>query len=55
MKLYQNIKNKKINKLIPLIENKLKKNKDINFIICISNYENSNLVNYANLKIIQIK
>ena len=44
---YQNIKNKKINKLIPLIENKLKKNKDINFIICISNYENSNLVNYA--------
>ena len=44
---YQNIKNKKINKLIPLIENKLKKNRDINFIICISNYENSNLVNYA--------
>ena len=47
---YQKIKDRKINKLIPLIENKLKKNKEINFIICVSNYENSNIVNNAKLE-----
>ena len=43
----KNIEKKKINKLISLIENKLKKNKEINFILCISNYEHSNVVNDA--------